>query len=60
MNFLRVGWRWGLALTFFTFAMIGLISGVSLSERPDVVGASLLTKAYYSLGLFVIGAKRMM
>ncbi len=37
------------------FALIGLSSGVSLSERPDVVDASLLTRAYYALGLFVVG-----
>lgn len=29
--------------------------GVGLSERPDVASAGILTKAYYSLGLFVIG-----
>jgi hypothetical protein len=28
---------------------------VSLSECPDVQSADILTKAYYSLGLFVMG-----
>lgn len=44
-----------LAIFFFAFAMIGLSSGVSLTERPEVTSDSLLAKAYYSLGLFVIG-----
>ena len=35
--------------------MLGLSSGVSLTERPDIVDGSLLDKAYYSLGLFVVG-----
>ena len=35
--------------------MTGMLMGVTLSERPDAVNASLLTKAYYSLGLFVVG-----
>ena len=51
----RIGWRWFLALTFIIFAMIGFSSGVSLTERPDVTQASLVTKFYYSLGLFVVG-----
>ena len=51
----RTSWRWPLALTLFTCAMLGLSSGVSLTERPDVVDGSLLDKAYYSLGLFVVG-----
>ncbi|MFT6270587.1 MAG: hypothetical protein ACJAVV_003426 [Alphaproteobacteria bacterium] len=36
-------------------AFFALIMGVSLSERPDVQNADMLTKAYYSLGLFVMG-----
>ena len=55
MKVLGISWRWGLALTFFIFAMIGLSSGVTLSERPYVADSSLVTKAYYSLGLFVVG-----
>lgn len=51
----RVSWRWWLAVLFFGLALIGLLSGVSLSERPDIVTAPFLTKAYYSLGLFVVG-----
>ena len=51
----RISWRWWLALTFFLFAFIGLSLGVSLSERPEIVSEPYLTKAYYSLGLFVVG-----
>jgi Trk K+ transport system NAD-binding subunit len=51
----RINWRWAAAALFFLSALIGLMMGVSLSERPDVTEAGLLTKAYYSLGLFVVG-----
>lgn len=51
----RTSWRWPLALAFFTCAMLGLSSGVSLTERPDITDGSVLAKAYYSLGLFVVG-----
>ncbi|MBT6892654.1 MAG: potassium transporter TrkA, partial [Gammaproteobacteria bacterium] len=44
-----------MALIFFTCAMLGLSSGVGLTERPDIVDGSVLAKAYYSLGLFVVG-----
>jgi len=53
--FKTISWRWPLALTLFTCAMFGLTSGVGLTERPDIVDGSLLVKAYYSLGLFVVG-----
>lgn len=52
---LHFGWRWPMAALFFICAFLGLILGVSLTERPDVVNADILTKAYYSLGLFVMG-----
>ncbi len=50
-----ISWRWPVALTFFLLALGGLLSGVSLSERPEVIHSDILTKAYYSLGLFVVG-----
>ncbi|MCZ6642824.1 MAG: NAD-binding protein [Gammaproteobacteria bacterium] len=50
-----MNWRWPAALVLFLLAFGGLLSGVSLSERPDVVDSGILTKAYYSLGLFVVG-----
>jgi len=43
------------AAFFFVSAIIGFESGVTVSERPEIVDASLLEKAYYSLGLFVLG-----
>ncbi|MBV1878059.1 MAG: NAD-binding protein [Pseudomonadales bacterium] len=42
-------------MILFLFGIIGFSTGVSLTERPAVVDASLLTKAYYCLGLFVVG-----
>lgn len=51
----KISWRWPAALSLFLLAMLGLLSGVSLTERPEVADADLLTKAYYSLGLFVVG-----
>jgi len=42
-------------LILFLLAFAGFSSGVSLTERPTVTDADLLTKAYYSLGLFVVG-----
>jgi len=54
-NSLKFGWRWPAATLFFALALAGLLMGVSLSERPSVYTADILTKAYYSLGLFVVG-----
>jgi TrkA-N domain len=48
-------WKTAGALFFFISAIIGFEMGVSVSERPEVADAGLLTKAYYSLSLFVIG-----
>lgn len=50
-----VSWRWYAAALLFLFGFTALLSGVSLSERPSVLEASWLTKAYYTLGLFVVG-----
>lgn len=52
---LNYSWRWSAAVVFFLCAFLALMMGVSLSERPDVQSADMLTKAYYSLGLFVMG-----
>lgn len=51
----RLPWRAIGAAFFFASAIIAFESGVSVSERPDVPTSSLLTKAYYSLALFVVG-----
>ena len=43
------------ALLFFFSALVGFESGVVVSERPEIASAGILTKAYYSLSLFVVG-----
>lgn len=43
------------ALLFFFSALIGFESGVTVTERPELATSGLLTKAYYSLSLFVVG-----
>ena len=48
-------WRSAGALFFFFSALVGFASGVSVTERPEVATANLLTQAYYSLSLFVVG-----
>ncbi|MEH6568803.1 MAG: NAD-binding protein [Halioglobus sp.] len=48
-------WRSVGALFFFISAIVGFELGVSVSERPEVADAGILTKAYYSLSLFVVG-----
>lgn len=48
-------WRSAGALFFFFGSLIGFASGVSVTERDGVATASLLTQAYYSLSLFVMG-----
>lgn len=51
----RIGWRTLAAIAVFCCAFWGMLAGVSLSERPDIETSHWLTKAYYSLGLFVMG-----
>lgn len=43
------------ALFFFGCALIGFGMGVSVTERPELATAGILTQAYYSLSLFVVG-----
>jgi Trk K+ transport system NAD-binding subunit len=52
-----VGWIWrgALAVSAFGLALYAFQGGVVVSDRPDVVGAGILTHVYYSLGLFVLG-----
>jgi hypothetical protein len=52
---INISWRWLAAVIFFSMSLSGLLMGVSLSERPSVYSAEILTKVYYSLGLFVVG-----
>ena len=51
----RIGWRSVAAAFVFFCALFALVSGVGLSERPGVPDEPLLVKAYYALGLFVMG-----
>ncbi len=48
-------WRWLAAAGLFLCGFLGLLAGTPLSERPDVIDAGILTKAYYALGFFVVG-----
>ncbi len=50
----RLGWRWFAAVALFGLAMAGQAMGVGLSERMGEP-TGWLTRAYYSLGLFVVG-----
>ncbi|MFK8048864.1 MAG: NAD-binding protein [Halioglobus sp.] len=54
-NSRNISWRTLGALFFFFSAIFAFELGVSVTERPDVVGSSVLTKAYFSLSLFVVG-----
>ncbi|NND66700.1 MAG: potassium transporter TrkA, partial [Halioglobus sp.] len=47
-------WRGVFALLLILLGVIAFESGVSVSERPEIVDSDLLTKTYYSLSLFVI------
>ncbi len=48
-------WRSAGAVFFFVAALVGFASGVSVAERDAIGSANLLTQAYYSLSLFVMG-----
>ena len=48
-------WRTLAALFFFFGALAGFQMGVSVTERPGLEHAGLLSQAYYSLSLFVVG-----
>jgi Trk K+ transport system NAD-binding subunit len=52
-----IGWIWrvALAVSAFGLALYGFRNGVVVSDRPEVLGAGMLTHVYYSLGLFVLG-----
>jgi voltage-gated potassium channel Kch len=51
----NIPWRSAGALFFFFCALVGFELGVAVTERPEVASAGILTKAYYSLSLFVVG-----
>ncbi|MEM9459134.1 MAG: NAD-binding protein [Myxococcota bacterium] len=47
-------WRFGLPVLAFSLGVIGFLSGVDVTER-SMIGTDLLTKVYYTLGLFLFG-----
>ncbi|MEE4144830.1 MAG: NAD-binding protein, partial [Halieaceae bacterium] len=51
----ELSWKSWTAIIIFGCGFYALVAGTGVSERPDVTGADLLTKAYYALGLFVLG-----
>jgi voltage-gated potassium channel Kch len=59
-GYLRAALRWfryrGLALAIvFACGLVALLAGVGVSDRGGVPEADLMTKIYYTLGLFVLG-----
>ena len=50
-----LSWKSWSAITLFGCGFLGLLLGVEVSERPGVPESDLFTKAYYALGLFVLG-----
>lgn len=49
------GWRWVAVVSLFAVGLLGFSAGVTLTERPDVQTEGWLVRAYYVLGLFVVG-----
>ena len=50
-----LSWKSWSAITIFLCGLVGFAMGVDVSERPGIPEADFFTKAYYSLGLFVLG-----
>jgi len=50
-----INWRPWAAACLFVFGFVGLEAGVGLTERPDISDEGWIAKAYYSIGLFVLG-----
>ena len=50
-----VNWRWVAAATVFACGFVGFSGGVELSATDNVERANAFTRAYYTLGLFVVG-----
>jgi Trk K+ transport system NAD-binding subunit len=51
----ELSWKSWSAIAIFACGLIGFASGVSVSERPGMPESDLLAKAYYTLGLYVLG-----
>lgn len=50
-----LSWKSRGALILFASGLVGFLSGVDVSERPGLPDEDILTKAYYTLGLFILG-----
>ena len=48
-------WRGALLVAVFCCGLVALLMGVDVSDRPGLPDEPILTKVYYSLGLFVLG-----
>ncbi len=48
-------WRWLLLAVVFICGLTPFLLGVDVSDRSGVPTAGLLTQAYYTIGLFVLG-----
>lgn len=42
-------------VTTVAIGLLGFVAGVGVSERPEVVEAGIVTKLYYTIGLFLFG-----
>ena len=51
----RFRFRYLLPLLAFALGFVGLMAGVGVTERPEVVESAGLAKVYYALGLFIFG-----
>lgn len=51
----RLRWRLLFPLVAVGFGLAGFLGGVGVTERPEVADAGVLTKLYYTLGLFIFG-----
>jgi Trk K+ transport system NAD-binding subunit len=51
----KIRWRWGLLLVAFVLGYAGFSMGVGVSSRSHVADAGFLPRAYYTIGLFVLG-----
>ncbi len=48
-------WRGAALAVVFVCGLVAFLCGVGVSERPGLPDAGILTKVYYTVGLFVLG-----
>jgi voltage-gated potassium channel Kch len=48
-------WRTAAVIAVFACGFLAFVLGVGVSSRPEVAASDVVTKAYYTLGLFVLG-----